>query len=285
MIRSQQAEPGTEHRLALGVRIRSILSASANHWPEYCIEAALLGLFMLSACTITTVLELPVSPLHQALPSAFARRFFTGLVMGLTAVLLIYSPWGQRSGAHINPSVTLTFYRLGKIRSVDAVLYILAQFVGGLAGVFTASRLLGSRIAQPEIHYAATYPGRYGVFPAALSELIISFLLMSTILFVSSKATLKPFTGLFAGLIVAAYITFESPFSGMSMNPARTFASALPSGIWNSFWIYLVIPPLGMLAAAEFSLRSVGTTIECCKLYHNPKKVCVFCGANGGFHE
>ncbi len=58
-----------------------------------------------------------------------------GLLMGLTAILIIYSPWGRQSGAHINPAVTLTFWRLGKVRTWDAIFYMLAQFAGGALGV------------------------------------------------------------------------------------------------------------------------------------------------------
>ncbi len=258
----------------------------ATRWPEYSIEAALLGVFMISACVFTVLFELPSSLVRQTVPSAFLRRALTGVAMGLTAMALIYSPWGQRSGAHINPSVTLTFYRLGKIRVCDAALYVLSQFAGGLAGVLIAARLLGSTVAHPDVHYAATYPGRYGVFPAVLSEFIISFLLMLMVLCVSNHPRLSRYTGIFAGLLVASYIAFEAPFSGMSMNPARTLASALPSGIWSGFWIYIVVPPLGMLAAAELFLRSAGReSIRCCKLYHNPQRDCIFCGANGDLHE
>ena len=257
----------------------------ATRWPEFGIEAALLGLFMISACVFTVLFQLPSSLVRENVPSAFLRRAMTGAAMGLTAIALIYSPWGQRSGAHINPSVTLTFYRLGKIQLGDATLYIFSQFAGGIAGVMIAAHLLGASVADSEVHYAATYPGKYGAFPAVVSELIISFLLMLMVLYVSNHARLSRFTGLFAGLLVASYIAFEAPFSGMSMNPARTLASALPSGIWRGFWIYVVVPPLGMLAAAELFLRSTARgSVRCCKMYHNPQRYCTFCGANGDFH-
>src|SRR5512134_2977790 len=110
----------------------------AAHWPEYLMEAGGLGLFMLSACGWGALLEYPGSPLRVAIPDANLRRLFMGLLMGLTAVGLIYSPWGQRSGAHLNPSVTLTFLRLGRIRGADACGYIVAQFAGGVAGVLIA---------------------------------------------------------------------------------------------------------------------------------------------------
>ncbi len=105
-----------------------------NHWPEYLIEGACLGLFMISAFTFATILEHPASPLHRAVPTPLFRRFLMGLAMGGTAIAIIYSPWGKRSGAHINPSTTLTFFRLGKIEKWDALFYVASQFLGGLVG-------------------------------------------------------------------------------------------------------------------------------------------------------
>ena len=206
--------------------------------------------------------------------------------MGLTAIALIYSPWGQRSGAHLNPSVTVTFYRLQKIPRSDAIFYVLCQFAGALIGVKAAMLYLGDALANSKVEYAATHPGDRGQLAAATAEFVISFLLMSIVLYLSNHTQLKNLTGVCAGLLVATYIAVESPYSGMSMNPARSFGSALPSGIWSGFWIYLLIPPLAMFTAAEVYVRARGrSAVQCCKLYHPSKRRCIFCGANGGFHE
>ena len=117
-----------------------------GHWPEYLIEAAGLGLFMLAACGVVAALEHPASPLRPWAGSALQRRALTGIAMGLTAVALIYSPWGQRSGAHLNPALTLTFWRLGKIASRDALGYVVAQFAGAVGGVALASALIGAAV-------------------------------------------------------------------------------------------------------------------------------------------
>src|SRR6516164_6460440 len=77
--------------------------ASAEHWPEYLMEAAELALFMISACSFTVLLEHPASPVHQMLPNPLLRMALVGIAMGLTLLGLIHTPWGKRSGAHMNP--------------------------------------------------------------------------------------------------------------------------------------------------------------------------------------
>ena len=253
--------------------------ALKRHWPEYLIEAAGLGLFMISAFGFGTLLEHPASPVHQALPNPLMRRFLMGLAMGITAVSIIYSRWGKQSGAHINPSTTMTFYRLGKVAKWDAVFYMAAQFIGGLAGALLASIALAKWSAHPAVNYVVTAPGNAGIGVAFIAELAITFILMTVILQVSNNPRLHKLTGLCAGALVAIYITLEAPISGMSMNPARTFASAVPAHHWVAIWIYFTAPLIGMLAAAEVYLRVRGAhSITCAKLHHENTRRCIFCG-------
>ena len=248
------------------------------------MEAGLLGAFMVSACVFGALYEFPRSPVHQAITSGLQRRSLMGISMGLTAIAIIYSPWGKQSGAHINPSVTFTFFRLGKIKGWDTLFYIAAQFIGAALGVLLVAFFLGKELADPAVRYVVTVPGPNGPWVALLSEFTIAFGLMTTVLYFSNHHRLDRYTGLFAGLLVATYITLEAPFSGMSMNPARTFGSAMPPMIWDGLWVYLTAPPLGMLAAAEIYLWRKGRQgVKCCKLHHNSDKRCIFCGANGGF--
>jgi aquaporin Z len=257
-----------------------MLAALRSHWPEYLIEAWGLGTFMISACVFTVLLMHPASPVRQAIPSDSLRRVLIGLAMGLTSMSIVYSPWGKQSGAHLNPSMTLTFFRLGKVAPWDACFYILSQFVGGLTGVLLASLMLGNLIAHPAVNYAVTAPGPSGTAVAFGAELGISFLLMSVVLTVSNSQRIARLTGLFAGILVASYISLEAPFSGMSMNPARTLSSALPAHAWTDLWIYFVAPPLGMLLAAQlYLLRKGSRGIICAKLHHQNNKRCIFrCG-------
>jgi aquaporin Z len=100
---------------------------------------------------------------------------------------------------------------------------------------------------------------------------------MTMVLNVSNSARIARFTGVIAGALVATYISLESPLSGMSMNPARSFASAFPGRIWNSLWLYFTAPPIGMLLAAEVYLRLRGKhAVFCAKLHHENDKRCIF---------
>src|SRR5881392_4459975 len=98
------------------------------------MEAAGLGIFMVSASVFTILLYHPASPALQVLPEEFPGRVFMGLAMGLTAVGIIYSPWGRQSGAHLNPAVTLTFLRLGKLPPLVPPFLLLAHLPGGVRG-------------------------------------------------------------------------------------------------------------------------------------------------------
>jgi aquaporin Z len=247
-----------------------------THWPEYLIEAWALGTFMVSAGVFTVLIEHPDFGVPALVESAAARRLLIGLAMGATAVALIYSPWGRRSGAHMNPAVTLTFWRLGRVRRDDALWFVAAQFTGGLLGVLAVLALFGERFAAAPVSFVATRPA-HGAAVAFALELLISCGLMLTVLCFSSRARLAPYTGLAAGALVASYIALEAPYSGMSMNPARSFASAAPAGLWSDLWIYFVAPPLGMWVAAALHGGRAAQR-GCAKLVHDADVRCIHCG-------
>ncbi len=252
------------------------------HWPEYVMEAGEAAFYLFSACAVATLLWHPASPLQRLLPSDAVRRMWMGLAMGATILAIVLSPWGKQSGAHFNPAVTLAFYRLGKVAAWDAAFYCAAQLAGAVAGVALASVVLQGAPAHKAVRYAATMPGIHGgafyVDSIALvAELAISFTLMGAILFASNHGLLAPYTHYFAALLSALYIAFESPLSGMSANPARTFGPALLAGYWHALWIYFTAPPLGMLAAAEVFLLARGSKGPfCAKLHHQNHKRCIF---------
>jgi aquaporin Z len=248
-----------------------------SHLPAYLAEAALLALFMISACAVVALIEHPASPLRPRLPSPLLRRALVGVGMGLTAVALIFSPWGQRSGAHMNPAVTLAFLSRGLISPPDAAAYILAQFVGGAAGVLVFRALLPRVVAHPAVRFVVTEPGPRGPLIALAAEALISFVLFLTVLLSSNTPALAPYTPFFAGSLVALYITFEAPLSGMSMNPARTFGSALHARRFRHTWVYALAPVLAMLAAASVHAAAFPPPSACPKLARCSDPRCIFC--------
>lgn len=248
-----------------------------RHLPEYALEALGLGLFMVAAVGAATLLEHPASPIRAAIPDPLLRRTLMGLAMGATSIALVYSPIGARSGAHFNPATTAMFYRLGRVSARDLAGYALAQVIGGLAGLTMARLLFAPWIGDPAVRYVATSPGPWGDGPAFAAEAAMTFVLMSVVLRIANHPRWSRWTGLAAGCLVALYITVEAPVSGMSLNPARSLGPSLATGELDRFWIYLLAPALGMLAAAEVYVRDRGLArVFCAKLHHHTAARCIF---------
>lgn len=239
--------------------IKQLKTAFRKNWKHYLQEALGLAIFMISACFFSAMLFSEKSSWYSSVPNELTRNILMGVAMGATALFIFYSPWTAPSGSQINPAVTITFLRLGKsdgyrMCRFDALFFCLFQIAGGTLAVYMMQWLMGSMLVEAPVNSAATLPGKYGVTVAAITELVIAFITMGVILFTSNNNKLKNYTRIFAGCLVCTWVIVAGPVSGFGMNPARSFASALPADIWTAFWIYLFIPFAGMLLAAEFYL-------------------------------
>jgi aquaporin Z len=223
---------------------------------KYVDEARGLGLFMISAAFFDALLQYPGLPFRHLIASAFLRRFLVGLAMGLTALYIFTSKFGKQSGAYINPAVTLIRYRLGDIGFIDAVGYTVFQLIGGSLGVYLVVLIFPLWMKHPDVNYIITVPGKAGIIVAFILEFLISFLLIAAVLFMGIQKKWDQYTPYLVSAMITLFITFEAPYSGMSMNPARTFASAIVAGQWNSFWLYCIAPVIGMLTG-EYSYRKL----------------------------
>lgn len=230
-----------------------MLESLQKNWLAYLMEAAGLGGFVALAGLVTIFLEHPDFPIKNLVTEDYAilRRVPLGLVMGAYIALIIFL-FGERSGAHLNPAATWTFFRLGKINFTNAVFYTLAQFAGAIAGAHLLKYALNDYLAHPLIKFGVTEPKPpHTATEAFVAEFIISFVLLAATLFAASRKGWKKSIAWLTGALIAVYLVFETPYSGMSLNPARSFAASLAANEWRHLWIYFVAPVLAMLLAAE----------------------------------
>jgi len=224
-----------------------------KHWKVYLMEACGLAGFVIGAGLLTILLEHPDLPVMQSKFGNYAmlRRIPIGIIMGayITVVALLF---GKKSGAHINPAVTWTFYRLGKIDKLQAILYTVAQFAGAIFAAQLLKLTVGKWFAHPLINFAITAPKPpHGSMSAFIAEFIISFIIMLMVLLASSSKRFEKFVAILSGVLIAVYIIIETPFSGMSLNPARSFTAALAGNKWEHLWIYFAAPIPAMFIAGE----------------------------------
>lgn len=232
----------------------------------YLIEATLVAAAMLAACAFGVLVLHPSSPLARSIESPLARRATLALLASAFGLILANTPLGRRTGPHLNPAMTLTFLRLGRINIRDAFGFIIGQFVGGILGVLLAWLLLGA--PARDNNFSTTTPGPFSLMTAWLAEFVVSLLIVAVV-FTSNRSRFVRFTSVISAMLGWSIATFESPISGAGLNAARTFAPALFSHIWHGWWIYFTAPPLGMLAAVEL-LRLLGRDERtlCSKLTH-----------------
>jgi aquaporin Z len=241
------------------------------------MEGTEIAALMLSTCICGTLLYGSDSPLHYLDLSRTFRSILMGTAIATTTLLIIRSPFGRRTGAHLNPAVTLSFFWLGRVHRCDAAGYIVAHFGGAVLGVLAARHILGPRLSAPPVRYLVTLPGSYGNPIAFFCEFLLSAVLMGVVLYTSNHRRLTPFTPVFVALLTVSYFALSSSISGFSVNPARTFSSALFAWIWQGIWIYFLAPCLGMLAAAAIYIRSMGPNgVYCAKVFHDQRSTCPF---------
>ena len=235
----------------------NMIQSLRKHWRTYLMELAGLAGFVLTAGLLSIFLEHPDLPVMQSWlkDHPLLRRIPLGIIMGIYSMTIILL-FGKKSGAHINPAATWTFYRLGKISFVDAAFFTVAQFAGAIMAAQFLKYATGNLFSDSAIDFGVTKPKPpYGSMAAFVAEFIISFILMLLILMASSSKRFEKKLAYLSGILIAIYLIVEIPFSGMSLNPARSFAGALAANEWGHLWIYFVAPVLAMLAAGEVFLK------------------------------
>jgi aquaporin Z len=228
----------------------------ATSWSAYAMEAFGLFGFVLIAGLLTIFLEHPDLPVMQSSWKHYPllRRLPLGITLGIY-VYVVSRVFGKKSGALINPAVTWALYRQGTIQFKDAVWYTIAQFTGAVIGAQLIKLFFYTWFSHPDIQFGVTRPlPPHQTIHAFIAECIISFLVMATLLLLSSIKKWEKYLPIMMGIWIALFLIFELPYSGMSMNPARSFAGALAANRWEHLWIYFAAPIPSMLFAGELFL-------------------------------
>jgi MIP family channel proteins len=180
-----------------------------------------------------------------------------GLVHAFVLAMLVYT-LGGTSGAHFNPAVTAALAALREITLIDAVIYWLVQLAGAVAAALVTKLLVLG--AGRGVHYGATsissiLSGNVGA--GFLCEVLGTFVLMWAIMGVAvNPRGERAWAGWVIGIALGVAVMIFAPLDGAGFNPARSFGPAIVSNHWTDFWIYVIGPVTGALAAA-FAYRAV----------------------------
>ena len=170
------------------------------------------------------------------------------LTFGLVVMAMIYT-FGDISGAHLNPAVTLGFVTAHRMTLSRALPYIGGQFAGAILASCTLRLLFPNHATLGMTLPAGSAMQSFGL------ELLLTAALMLVILNVSVGAKEKGITaGIAIGAVIGLEAMFGGPICGASMNPARSVAPALVSGNFHSLWIYIAAPVAGVLLAVPLCM-------------------------------
>ena len=186
--------------------------------------------------------------------SAFAdggMYVLIALAFGLTLMLLAYA-FGGISGTHVNPAVSLGMFVAGRMKFKEFICYILAQFAGGIAGGALLLVFFSKESGLGTNGYAAKSALNANLLQALLIECILTFAFVLLILFVTDKPENSSIAGLVIGLTLAVIHIVGLPFTGTSVNPARSLGPAIFAGglALSQVWVFIVAPLAGGAAAA-----------------------------------
>lgn len=238
------------------------------HWLEWGCELAGTALVLFGGLSAICLDFGSNSTVARLVPSHSLRLLITGLLFAGTGSLVAVSPLGRRSGAHLNPAVTVAFWLRHHVHPNDLAGYVVAQCAGALVGTALVRVLWGSIALS--VHVGLTEPGHGLNAPeAAAVECLMTMALVLTILVMVSSARRARWTPLVLWPVIAALVWQGAPWTGTSLNPARSLAPAIVLSSFANLWVYLVGPLSGAVAAVGVFAFLPGETLTA-KLFHDP---------------
>jgi MIP family channel proteins len=211
--------------------------------------------------TLALVFFITLAVVLWTTPAGAGSDFvIVGLVHAFVLFMLVQS-LGSVSGAHLNPAITIALASLRKIRPNDAIVYILLQLSGGVAGALLTKFVLSDRVADPS--GAAVQSPQIGTpslndtllgstFAGAVVEGLGAFFLVWAVVAVAvNPRAAKDWAGWVIGGTLGLVVLVAGPLTGAGVNPARFFGPALVSSHWDDAWLYIIAPVIGGVLAAQ----------------------------------
>lgn len=174
-----------------------------------------------------------------------------GLAFGISIIIAAYSI-GNVSGAHLNPAVSLAMLIDGRMTVIDFIGYVVAQVLGAIVAAALLVAFTGSNASLGTNGYGDASAMGTGAGVAFLIEVVLTFFFVLVILGVTAKPEFSNIAGIVIGLSLAAIVMLGLPFTGTSVNPARSFGPALLAGgeALGQVWVFILAPLVGGALAA-----------------------------------
>ncbi|MGD1836064.1 MAG: MIP/aquaporin family protein [Nitrososphaeraceae archaeon] len=249
----------------------------SSHLKEYLAEMMGTMILLFSGISIIIIFSEDNIVTETISYNKNMENFFIAILFSGTVGVIIISPFGKVSGAHINPAVSISFWLLNKMHHHDLIGYITFQFIGGIIGALLAKEFWGDKFEIAK--GGMTLPGP-GITPleAFGAEIIMTFALVTTLLIILRHQKLVRLVPLIVWILIAIEIFFGSPISGTSINPARSIGPAVALNSWSDQWIYLTGPIIGSLIATYVYKKNLFGPLEIrtAKLFHTSSYGCIF---------
>ncbi|MGW4241700.1 MIP/aquaporin family protein [Nocardia sp. NPDC004722] len=242
--------------------------ANGWHWREWSAELAGTAILMFA---VVTAKDIAVR-LWPTTGDFTLRVTLVGTVAGLIVIAVAYSPLGRRSGAHLNPAVTLGLAAQKTVGTADVAGYVAAQLLGALLGV-AAARLWGPSVAAPAVHWALIAPGE-GITTtvATIVEAAATAAQLAIVFVLLHSPRWARWAPIVAAVLLSTAIVALAAISGAGFNPARAWAPDVLAAEYPGIWAYVVGPVAGALIAA--ALSSLDGRPVTGKLVHDPNLMC-----------
>jgi len=220
------------------------LHPTERNWELGCLVVHGLSEFLATLLLLVTVLGCVALVLVPNVPPGFMRALAAGCLVGVSVALLVYSPMGKLSGAHMNPAVSFAFWLEGRLKTGEMLTYVLMQFGGAVAACVMLSYWLYDPFEK--IGFAVLVPApELSTAQLILMEGSATAILIVVLFFMMSHKELTRYTGLVLGAYLLLITAFCLSRTGSSFNPARAYGAALVAQRWQGLWSYLVAPMLG----------------------------------------